>query len=130
MIQFLQKVYLNLYYKFLDFVFWDSFEMGYLYPKQTGLDFIVYISGKEKSKYGPRVKMSNVSGAFDHKRCFIVTAENPVRIISSFKLTDNQINTITKWMSINRESVEYMWNNAEYLSDVADVLFISVNKEL
>lgn len=87
----------------------DLFEMANVFPEDSGLQFVVFISPKGSAKYGPRVKVSNIKGKMSHTDVFSITIpEN--RIVGNCKLIKTDLEDITDWIKLNQNLIVSYWN--------------------
>ena len=103
----------DIYYLYFDN---QLLEMANLQPKETGLKPIVFISSKGGAKHGPRVKVSNIVGKFDHKDHFTITVEHEPRVIGNSKLNSQHLDDVKDWVKLNHDHLHKVWHDDGQMS--------------
>ncbi len=95
----------------------DYYNLANLFPKHTGLPFVIWISVRGNSKHDVRVKVSPSANV--QKDGLISVAIRPtVRVISGTLSADN-LALLTAWIELNRATLILYWNNE---IDIVDAL--------
>jgi hypothetical protein len=91
----------------------DIVEMANLFPKDTGIEGVIFISTVMAS-HGPRIKYSLKAGR--HQPSFSVSISPAPRILAS-SLPDRVVNRVSpaviEWVKLNREALLQFWNEAD-----------------
>lgn len=91
-------------------------EMANIQPHESGLKPIVFVSSKGGAKHGPRIKVSNIAGTFDHNDCFTLTVEHSPRIIGKCKLHPKHFEDVRDWVKLNHDHLHEVWHNGGNMS--------------
>ena len=86
----------------------DSFfDMANLFPKHTGLPFVVWISVQGNARHDVRVKVSPSPKA-EPGEMILVALRPEVRVIDG-DLSAEQLRLLAPWMELNREVLLQYW---------------------
>ena len=89
--------------KFVDLLF----EMAQVHPKESGLNYPVYISEKN-AKHGPRVKIFKHNGK-SGPTFSITVSDNPQVIGNSF-VNKRELKRMINWVILNKQTLIDLWN--------------------
>ncbi len=82
--------------------------MANLFPKHTGLPFVVWISVRGNAKHDVRVKVSPTANAQDEGLISIAIMPK-IRTIGG-KLSGDHLALLTAWIELNRTTIIQYWN--------------------
>lgn len=98
-------------------------EMSNLFPEDTGLDFIVWISTKSgREKHNARIKISNSDGEA------VITIWGEPKIKNKkgkIFINSKQFKNLNKFISLNREALIKHWNG-----EISSVQFVNLIKKI
>ena len=100
------------------------FEMANLYPKHTGLPFVVWISVRGGARHDARVKVSGGPKALPGDMATVALRPEPHVVEGSMEPHDFRL--LREWISRNHEALIAYWNDD---IDTADVLAALVKAE-
>jgi len=86
----------------------DLFEMANLWPENTNLPVVVWVSEKGKSKHGPRVKVMTHTGKMNIKDTVSITISSQPILIG--KLDSKILKAVSKWIILNKQNLLNYWN--------------------
>ena len=90
------------------------FEMTGIAPKNSGLDYYIWISSKGNAKHSCRIKVSNVPGQFSANDNFslrVHKGNNHDIVAGTSKLKPKDLRKIQSWISLNYDALIEIWNN-------------------
>lgn len=87
----------------------DLYVMANLSPKETGLPVTVFCSPKGRADYDCRVKVSNITGGINEHDVFSVSV-NDFSITSYCKLSQDDLQSVKRWIHLNRVAILDYWN--------------------
>ena len=85
------------------------FEMANLFPKHTGLPFVVWISVKGGAQHDVRVKVSQSPKALPSD--MISVAIRPDVHLIEGKLSSRDLALLTRWIELNKETLIRYWES-------------------
>ena len=86
----------------------ELFAMANLFPKQTGLPFVVWISAKAMARHDVRVKISPRPKAVGE---WISVAIRPtIRIVEGGQIKGQDFALLKHWITLNYEVILDYWN--------------------
>ena len=98
----------------------DFFEMANLFPKHTGLPFVVWISYKGGAQHDVRVKVS--PGPKATRAGMTSVAIRPkVRVVEG-SMSAGELASLTKWIELNREVLLKYWEGEIDTKDALDTI--------
>jgi len=101
---FIQKAY----YEIADDL--NLFEMANVRPDKTGLRMVIYISPRNGSKHGPRIKVSQQYGEKTSSDFFTVTiADNPVFSGKYGNIKGGDIDRVREFIQLNKDILLQLW---------------------
>jgi hypothetical protein len=83
------------------------FEKANLFPKHTGLPFVVWICYKGGAQHDVRVKASPGPKAVPSQMASVATRPD-VRLVEG-KMSANDLALLTKWVELNRDALAKYW---------------------
>ena len=96
------------------------FEMANLFPKHTGLPFVVWISYKGGAQHDVRVKVSPGPKAMPSGMASVAIRPN-VRIVEG-EIGGVDFDLLTKWIELNRDVLVKYWDGEIDTKDAIDSL--------
>jgi hypothetical protein len=84
------------------------FEMANLFPKHTGLPFVVWISYKGGARHDVRVKVS--PGPKVHPSEMASVAIRPTVHVVEGALNPTDLSSLSSWINLNRDVLIQYWN--------------------
>jgi hypothetical protein len=98
-----------------------DFGMANLRPERTGLPFIVFISQKGGARHDVRVKVARATRVRPSE--MITVAIRPsVRVVRG-KLDPQDLDLLTQWIDLNRDTLIDYWNGIiEYTEDAMNAI--------
>jgi hypothetical protein len=84
------------------------FDMANLYPKQTGLPFVVWISVKGGTRHDIQVRVSLHPKA-QPDELISVAIRPEVRVVEG-TMSPEHLAALTEWIGLNREMLLQYWN--------------------
>jgi hypothetical protein len=84
------------------------FHMANLYPKHTGLPFVVWISVKGGARHDARVMVSVHSKA-QPDELISVAIRPEIRVVEG-TMSQEHLAALTEWIELNREMLLQYWN--------------------
>ena len=84
------------------------FDMANLYPKHTGLPFVVWISVKGGARHDARVKVS-LHPKVQPDELISVAIRPEVRVVEG-TMSQEHLTTLTEWIELNREMLLQYWD--------------------
>lgn len=84
------------------------FEMANLFPKHTGLPFVVWISVRGGARHDVRVKVSRNAKAMPDE--MISVAVRPEVHIIEGSMPSEDWGLLCRWIQLNRETLVSYWN--------------------
>lgn len=85
----------------------DLFEMANLFPKHTGLPFVVWISYKGGARHDLRVKVSQGPKALPSEMASVAIRPQ-VRVVEG-KMSASDLSALTRWIEINQDVLLKYW---------------------
>ena len=99
----------------------DSFfDMANLYPKHTGLPFVVWISVQGNARHDVRVKVS-LSPKAQPGEMISVALRPEVRVVDG-DLSAEQFQLLTQWIELNREVLLQYWTGDIDIVDAVSLI--------
>ena len=86
----------------------DLFLMANLFPKHTGLPFVVWISYRGNAQHDVRVKVSPSSKAMPSEMA-AVAVRPEVRVVEG-SLSGGDLTLLKRWISLNHDVILSYWN--------------------
>ena len=96
------------------------FEMANLFPKHTGLPFVVWISYRGGAQHDVRVKVSPGPKAIPSELASV--AIRPVVRVVEGEITPNDLALLAKWIELNRDVLLKYWEGEIDTKDALDAL--------
>lgn len=96
------------------------FEMANLFPKHTGLPFVVWISVRGGARHDVRVKVSHSAKAIPGEMT-TVGIRPDVHVIEG-EMDPNDLNRLTAWIQLNRATLISYWEGDIDTQDALDAL--------
>jgi len=98
----------------------DFFTMANLFPEDTGLPFVVWISPRGNARHDARIKIASTSRATD----FIASvAIGPEPRLAAGQLVPEHLALAVRWITLNREVLLGYWDGTiQRTKDVFDQL--------
>ncbi len=90
----------------------EFWRMSNLYPEQTGLPFILWISVGQGARHGPRVKVARTLSDLPQNMASVSITE-PVMVHSGPALSNKEQAQLREWIELNRETLLDYWNMRE-----------------
>ncbi len=85
------------------------YEMSNLHQSETGIKSIIFISGKGKSKHGPRIKLSSNNNP-NNLDISIMVSNKPEIKHGEKLLKSKELKLINKWIILNKKIIVDYWN--------------------
>lgn len=81
-------------------------EMAGLPSRDTGLPFFMWI-GKIGGQHGPRIKVSNIKGAFAEDDCFVISVSKPPQVMTpkAMHLRTAELQLVLDWVQLNYDEL-------------------------
>lgn len=92
------------------------FEMSNLNTKRTGLNELIWVSGKN-ANHGPRIKV--FEGQSPSGRNFSVTIENEPKVVGISFVSSKELKNIIKFIKLNKDTLLKYW---EYVIDTESMI--------
>ena len=83
------------------------FEMANVYPEDTGLPFVVWISPKGRARHDARVKVARTERATEFVASLSIRPE--VRIVAG-QLATMEFDLAKQWIDLNRDALLDYWD--------------------
>jgi len=96
------------------------FEMANLFPRHTGLPFVVWISYKGGAKHDVRVKVSHGPKALPSE--MVSVAMRPHVHVVEGKLNASDLALLTKWIELNHDVLLKYWEGEIDTKDAIDAI--------
>jgi hypothetical protein len=96
------------------------YEMANLFPKHTGLPFVVWISYKGGVQHDVRVKVSHGPKAVPSE--MVSVAIRPKVHVVEGKLSAGDLALLTKWIELNRDVLLKYWEGDIDTKDAIDAI--------
>lgn len=96
------------------------FEMANLFPKHTGLPFVVWISYRGGARHDVRVKVSRGPKATSEE--MISVALRPTPHLVEGDLDSREFQPLAKWLELNRETLLKSWEGDIDTKDALDAI--------
>lgn len=90
----------------------EFWRMANLYPEQTGLPFILWISVGQGARHGPRVKVVRTLSDLPQNMASVSIAE-PVTVHSGPAMSNKELAQLREWIELNRNTLLDYWNMRE-----------------
>jgi hypothetical protein len=87
----------------------ELFEMANVYPEDTGLPFVVWISPKGRARHDARVKIARTEKATDFIASLSIRPD--VRIVAG-DLPPGDFDLARRWIELNRPALLDYWDGA------------------
>jgi len=84
------------------------FDMADLYPKHTGLPFVVWISVRGGARHDARVKVSPHPKVQPHELVSVAIWPE-IRVVEG-TISQEHLSALTEWIELNREMLLQYWN--------------------
>ena len=85
----------------------EFFEMANVFPEDTGLPFVVYISEKGNARHDVRVKVASGPKARD----FVATVSvRPAVEVVGGELDTGSLDLVRRWIDLNRDVIIQYWD--------------------
>jgi hypothetical protein len=88
----------------------DSFAMSNLFPEDTGLPFVVWISTGLGLRHGPRVKVALAKGDMPDRAVSVSIAPVP-EVVADGHLRPSDLTLVTRWIGLNADVLLAHWRN-------------------
>jgi len=85
----------------------ELFEMANVYPEDTGLPFVVWISPKGRARHAARVKIARTEKATDFIASLSIRPD--VRIVAG-DLPAADLDLARRWIELNRDALLDYWD--------------------
>lgn len=90
----------------------DLFEMANIRPDKTGLKIVIYISPRNNSKYGPRIKVSQFYGNKVSDSFFSITIDdNPKVIGKTGDIKSEDVKKVCDFIILNKQTLLSLWHD-------------------
>jgi len=96
------------------------FEMANLFPKHTGLPFVVWMSNRGDARHDVRVKVSQGSRAIPSE--MISVAIRPHVHVVDGNLDAGDLAALTKWIELNQDVLLKYWEGEIDTKDAMDAI--------
>jgi hypothetical protein len=96
------------------------FEMANLFPKHTGLPFVVWVSVRGGARHDVRVKVSPNANANPAEMSSV--AVRPEVTVVEGELSSEDLKLLTAWIDLNRQALIAYWNGLIDTKDLMDLL--------
>jgi hypothetical protein len=96
------------------------YEMANLFPKHTGLPFVVWISYRGGARHDVRVKISHGPKAIPSE--MISVAIRPDVHVVEGELNAGDLALLTKWIELNRDVLVEYWEGGIDTKDALDAI--------
>src|SRR5215470_5147468 len=83
------------------------FEMANLFPKHTGLPFVVWISMKGRAMHNPRIRVSANVHATPNE--MISADTHPYGLFIHGQIDDDKAELLKVWVELNRDTMRSYW---------------------
>ena len=98
----------------------DFFEMANLFPKHTGLPFVVWISYKGGAQHDIRVKVSQGPKALPSEMASV--AIRPDIRVAEGSVNASDLALLTQWVELNRDVLLRYWEGEIDTKDAIDAI--------
>lgn len=88
----------------------DIARMSNLFPEDTGLPFVVWISTGIGSRHGPRVKVALSKGDMPERAVSVTIADVP-EVIQGGRLRPADLALLSRWLALNSTVLLAHWRN-------------------
>jgi Domain of unknown function (DUF4160) len=96
------------------------FEMANLFPKHTGLPFVVWISYKGGARHDVRVKVSHGPKALASEMISVAVRPH-VRVVEG-NLNSSDLALLTRWIELNQDTLLQYWEGEIDTKDAVDAI--------
>lgn len=96
------------------------FEMANLFPKHTGLPFVVWISYGGGAQHDVRVKVSRGPKALRSEMASVAIRPN-IRVVEG-KLSAADLALLARWVELNRDLIMKYWDGEIDTKDAVDAI--------
>jgi hypothetical protein len=96
------------------------FEMASLFPKHTGLPFVVWISFRGGAQHDVRVKVSPGPRAMPYEMASVAIRPE-VRVVEG-EITGPDLALLTRWIELNRDILLHYWDGDIDTKDAIDAI--------
>ena len=96
------------------------FEMANLFPKHTGLPFVVWVSYKGGAQHDVRVKVSPGTEVLPSQ--MVSVAIRPGVHVVEGKMSASDLAVLTKWIELNRDVLVKYWEGDIDTKDAIDAI--------
>ena len=96
------------------------FEMANLFPRHTGLPFVVWISFRGGAQHDVRVKVSPGPKAMPYEMTSVAIRPE-VRVVEG-ELSGPDLALLTRWIELNRDTLLHYWEGDIDTKDAIDAI--------
>ena len=96
------------------------FEISNLFPKHTGLPFVVWISHKGAARHDVRVKVSSGAKVFPSRMTSV--AIRPELRVMEGRMKASDLALLTQWIQLNRDVLVRYWDGDIDTKDALDAI--------
>jgi hypothetical protein len=98
------------------------FEMANLFPKHTGLPFVVWISVRGGAQHDVRIKISSTPKAIPSKMTSVAVRPTVHLVGGGDEISGDDLKLLTKWIELNRDVIVRYWEGEMDTKDALDAI--------